>query len=200
VRSLARWCFAHRGTVILPWLAALILLTAIHSAAGSSYSDSFRLSGTQSFDAVNLLERSAPEASGDTEQIVIAVTRGRVTDAATRARVQAMLASVARLPHVSEISSPYGRRGATQIAPSGEIAFASVTFDVQASKIRPPAAKAFVSTARSAPGHGLEVEVEGQVAEAARRMGPGGLPFGFLAAGFVLFLVFGSRLRWRSRS
>jgi putative drug exporter of the RND superfamily len=126
VRSLARWCFAHRGTVVLSWLAALILLTAIRSAAGSSYSDSFRLSGTESFDAVNLLERSAPKASGDTEQIVIAVTRGRVTDAATRARVQAMLASVARLPHVSEISSPYGRRGATQIAPSGEIAFANV--------------------------------------------------------------------------
>ena len=45
---------------VLGWVVALIGLTAIHSAAGSAYSDNFRLSGTQSFDAVNLLERSRP--------------------------------------------------------------------------------------------------------------------------------------------
>ena len=82
----------HRRMTLVAWVAALVGVTAIHAAAGSAYSDNFRLSGTQSFDAVNLLQRSAPKASGDTEQIVIAVPHRRVTDPAVRARVQSALA------------------------------------------------------------------------------------------------------------
>jgi len=78
----------------LPAVVALIALTAIHAAVGSAYSDNFRLSGTQSFDAVNLLERTAPKASGDTEQVVIAVDQGRVTDPAVRSQVAPMLAAL----------------------------------------------------------------------------------------------------------
>ncbi len=194
MRALARWCFTHRRTVALAWVAALICLTAIHSAVGSAYSDNFRLSGTQSFDAVNLLQRAAPRASGDTDQVVIAVKQGRVTDPAVRSKVQTALAAVARLPHVTEVSSPYGSHGAAQISPSGQVAFANVTFDEQANKVSAAAAKTFVNTAQTGAGHGVEVEVEGQVAQAANKNGPGGLPFGILAAGIVLFLVFGSLL------
>ncbi len=194
MRKLARWCFTHRRAVVLGWLVALIGLTALHSAVGSAYSDNFRLSGTQSFDAVNLLERNAPRASGDTEQIVIAVDHGRVTDPAVRSQVEKLLAAVARQPHVTQISSPYGPRGAAQISPSGQVAFANATFDVQSNKIKAAAAKNFVAAAQSGSGHGVDVEVEGQVAQAARQQGAGGLPFGFLAAGVVLFLVFGSLL------
>ena len=95
MRRLAKFCFTHRGLVVLGWVVALIAVTAIHSAAGSAYSDNFRLSGTQSFDAVNLLERNAPKASGDTEQVVIAVDHGRITDPAVRAQVESMLAALA---------------------------------------------------------------------------------------------------------
>ncbi len=179
---------------MLGWLVALIGLTAIHSAVGSAYSDNFRLSGTQSFDAVNLLERNAPRASGDTEQVVIAVDHGRVTDPAVRSQVQPMLDALARQPHVSEVVSPYGPRDAARISSSGQVAFANVTFDVQANKVSAAAAKAFVHAAQAGSGHGVEIEVEGQVAQAANQQGAGGLPFGLLAAGIVLFIVFGSLL------
>ena len=194
MRTLARRCYTHRRIVVLGWVVALIAVTAIHSAAGSAYSDNFRLSGTQSFDAVNLLERNAPKASGDTEQVVFAVDQGRITDPAVRARVQSSLAALARQPHVSEISSPYGPRGASQISPSGQIAFANATFDIQANKVTAAQAKAFVNAARAGAGAGLDIEVEGQVAEAANQQGAGGLPFGIIAAGIVLFIVFGSLL------
>ncbi len=194
MRRLAHWCFTRRRIVALAWVAALISLSAIHSAAGSAYSDNFNLSGTQSFDAVKLLQRAAPKASGDTDQIVIAVSQGRVTEPAVRSRVQTMLAAVSRLPHVSGITSPYRPGGASQISPSGRVAFANVQFDVQANKIGPSAAQTFVNTARAGSGPGFTVQVEGQVAQTANKNGPGGLPFGFLAAGIVLFLVFGSLL------
>jgi putative drug exporter of the RND superfamily len=194
LRNLARWCFVHRRVVLVAWVVALVGLSALHSGVGSAYNDNFTLSGTQSFDAINLLKRSAPKASGDTDQIVIAVKQGRVTDPAVRSQVNDMLARVARLPHVSEIASPYGPQGASQISKSGRVAFAGVTFDVLASKISNAEARRFIDTARSGSGNGVEIEVEGQIAESAARTGAGGIGAGIFAAGVVLFLVFGSLL------
>jgi RND superfamily putative drug exporter len=194
MRKSASWCFTHRRVVLAAWVAALVGLTVIHSTAGSAFSDNFKLSGTQSFDVVTLLQRAAPKASGDSDQIVIAVKQGRVTDPAVRTKVLAMLARVARVPHVSEVAKPYGLRGAAQISASGQIAFANVTFDVQANKLSAAASKSFVDTVQAGFGHGIETEVEGQVARAAAQNGAGGLGLGALAAGVVLFLVFGSLL------
>jgi putative drug exporter of the RND superfamily len=195
MRTLARWCFVHRKIVLLAWIAALVVSTAIHSAAGSAYNDNFKLPRTQSFDAVKLLQRNAPKASGDSDQVVIAVKHGRVTDPAVRARVQALLGTLATEPHVSTISSPYGPTGARQIAPSGTVAFARVTFDIQPNKISGRAAREFVKKVTSASGPGLEFEVEGQIARAGNANNDSsGLGFGFLSAAIVLFIVFGSLL------
>jgi RND superfamily putative drug exporter len=194
MRNLARWCFRHRRLVLAGWLAALIAVTAIHTAAGSNYRDSFSLPGTQSFQALSLLQRNAPKQSGDREQIVIAVKRGQVTDPAVRAQVQTMLAAVARLPHVSVVGSPYGAAASHQISPSGQVAFANVTFDVLAHDVNSQQAKTFVSTARSGGRGGVEVEVEGQIASASAQSSPKSAAIGFLAAAVVLFLVLGTLL------
>jgi putative drug exporter of the RND superfamily len=195
MRSLARWCFTHRRVVVLAWIAALVGVTAIHSAVGSSYSDNFRLPHTQSFDAVRLLERNAPKVSGDVDQIVIAVKQGKVTDTSTRAKTQQLLAEIERLPHVASVASPLRPAGKSQISPSGQIAFANVTFDQQANKVSTAEAKSFVDKVTSASGDGVEFEAGGQVARSGNANNEGsGLAFGFVAAAIVLFLVFGSLL------
>jgi putative drug exporter of the RND superfamily len=195
MRSLARWCYTHRRLVVLGWIAALIGVTAIHSAAGSSYSDNFSLPHTQSFDAVRLLERNAPKVSGDTDRIVIAVTDGKVTDPAPRAQAEKLFERVSSVPHVTTIKSPFDAAGASQISPSGQIAFANVTFDESANKVSSAAAKSFVHKVTSASGNGVEFEVNGQVAEAGNQSNTStGLLVGFVAAAAVLFIVFGSLL------
>ena len=65
------------------------------------------------------------------------------------ARVDALLARVAAAPHVSIVSSPFAPGGAGQIAPSGRVAFANVTFDVPSNKVSAAAAKRFVSMVTS---------------------------------------------------
>ena len=194
MRKLGKWCFRHRLITVLAWVGTLVALTAIHSAAGSAYSDNFDLSGTQSFDAVNLLRRSAPKASGDTDQIVIAVEQrqGHRSGGALPGRVDARERREAAA-RIGGLLALRPRRRRPDLS-SGQVAFANVQFDVQANKITAAAAKEFVNTARAGAGNGVKVEVEGQVAQAANQNGAGGLPFGFLAAGVVLFLVFGSLL------
>ncbi len=80
MRPVARWCVTHRRVALAGWLVALVGLTVLSQSAGTAYNNSTSLKGTQSFEAQTLLERSAPTAAGDREQIVFAVDHGRVTD------------------------------------------------------------------------------------------------------------------------
>jgi RND superfamily putative drug exporter len=172
MRTLARWSFTRRRAVIALWLVAVVGLSLIHGAAGSAYKDSFKLKGTDSADALALLQRAAPRASGDSDRIVIATTgSASVTDPAVKTRVNAMLARVAKLPRVGAVASPFAPGGSGQIAKDGKVA-----------------------TAKGVEGHGVRVELGGQAIEAANQQGVGGTGFGFLAAAVVLFLVFGSLL------
>jgi RND superfamily putative drug exporter len=195
MRRLASWCFRHRWVTLASWIVALIALVAIHSAAGSAYTDNFKLPHTGSFDAIRLLQRSSPGRAGETDQLVIAVKQGKVTDPAVRARAEALFAKLKTLPAVSTVASPYAAAGSKQIAPGGQIAFANVTFSNAANQNRITAAQAatFDHAITSASSGGVEFEAEGNIAQAGNTNNQGsGLLFGFIAAAIVLFIVFGS--------
>jgi len=194
MRAFAGWCVRRRRLVVTGWLVALIGLSVLSQSVGSSYKDSFSLSGTQSFEALNLLQKVAPKASGDREQIVVAVKQGKLTDPAVRSQVEAMLTKVAALPDVASVASPYGPAGAAQISSSGQIGFANVTLNKQAVKITISEAKQFVDTAKTGATHGVQVELEGQVAKAANGASISSTGLGAAAALVVLLLVFGSLL------
>ncbi len=194
MRALAGWCVAHRRYVVIGWAVALIGLTVLSQSIGSSYKDSFSLNGTQSFDALNLLQKVAPKASGDREQIVVAVKQGKLADPSVRSQVETMLAKVAALPDVASVVSPYGTKGAAQMSRSGQIAFADVTLKKQAEKITVAESKQFVRVAKTGATNGVQVELEGQVAKAANQASISSTGFGALAALIVLLLVFGSLL------
>ncbi|HEX6476075.1 MAG TPA: MMPL family transporter, partial [Acidimicrobiales bacterium] len=195
MHSIATWCFRHRRVVLAAWLLALVALFGISSAAGSAYSNSFTLPHTDSTRAVDLLKAASPQQSGDTEQIVVATRGGSTIDSpAVRSQVDAMLARVSTLPHVTTIVSPYSPSGGSQVSANRTIAFASVTFDELAQNVSTNEATTMVNVAKSADGGNVQVAVAGQVAEKANRPGLGGSGFGILAAAVVLFLVFGSLL------
>jgi RND superfamily putative drug exporter len=194
MRALAGWCVKHRRLVVIGWLVALIGLSVISQSVGSSYKDSFSLNGTQSFEALNLLKKVAPKASGDREQIVVALKQGKLTDPAVRSQVEAMLTKVATLGDVASVASPYGSTGASQMSTSGQVAFANVTLTKEAVKITTSEAKEFVDTAKAGAGHGVQVEIEGQVARAASGASVSTTGLGAAAALVVLLLVFGSLL------
>ncbi len=59
---------------------------------------------------------------------------GELRAASVRAPIEAMLARVARLPHVTGVVSPYAS-GARDISPSGTIGFATVAFDQQSDQV-----------------------------------------------------------------
>jgi RND superfamily putative drug exporter len=189
MRKLAGWCYDHRTIVVGGWIIALVALVLIHSAAGSAYKDQFKLSGTESADAQNLLAKAAPKASGDIERVVFAAQSGKITDPAISSQISADLARVQKLPYVSAVSSPLDAAGSTQVSKSGTIAYATVTLDRQLPKA--DQAKELVKTAKTGDSSTLKVAVGGQAAEAANKQSVGGVGIGVIAALLVLFLAFG---------
>jgi RND superfamily putative drug exporter len=181
--------------VLVAWVAAIAAANVLEMGAGATYNDNFSLRQTESHRASRLLAQSAPRLSGDTDEVVISTPRGHVTDPAPRAAFGQLLGRLSRLPHVSEIQSPYAAAGKNQIAPDGQIAFADVTFDIPANVIRGAEERTFVRTVTSASRPGIEFDDQGQVAEGTvNNDDTHSLFVGFIAAGFVLFVVFGSVL------
>jgi len=194
MRRLAHWSFRHRRLVLAGWVGVLVLTFFVGSTVGSNYATATKLSGTESATAQTLLQQAAPSVSGDTERIVFATKHGQVTEPAIRRAVDTTLAKVARLPGVTGVTSPYTAAGAKQLSRDGRVAFAMVNFRKDANNVSAAAASSFIKTARAANGHGLEVEVLGEIAASTNPSSSSGTMFGIAAAFIVLLFVFGSLL------
>ncbi|HVV30543.1 MAG TPA: MMPL family transporter [Mycobacteriales bacterium] len=195
MRRLAGWCYDHRWIVVGAWIVALVALTGIEHAAGDHYRDDFKLSGTESADAQNLLEKAAPSASGDVERVVFAAGGDHtVTDPVVRNRIQPMLERIEHLPNVASVLSPYDATGRSQISPTGKVGYATVTLAQQAVKVSDQDAHALVDTAKAASNADVKVAVGGWVAESTNPQSFSGVGIGVGAALLVLFIVFG--LNW----
>ena len=192
--KLARWSTSHRWYMLLGWAALLIVVGFLASSAGTSYSNNFTIPNSDAQRAADLLQRSFPAQAGDRDTIVFKVASGTVLDPAVRARMEAVFAKVAKLPHVAGVISPYASAsGGKAISADGRIAFATVVFDEKANLLPKSAPERVVQTARAAARPGLEVELGGQAIELTEQEGFGiATGVGLLAAIVVLLLTFGS--------
>jgi putative drug exporter of the RND superfamily len=195
MKALARWCFTHKFVVLAVWIVGLIGLGGLNASAGSGYTDSFSLPGTESTTALNLLTDNFNTESTDTNQVVFAADN--VNAPQTRARIERTLRDIADGPHVERVDSPFARGAAArQVSKDGKIAFANVHMDgaQPIADVPKSAYDSLISTAEDARGDGLTVELGGSGIQQATQQ-PGGGPsefIGFLAAAVVLAIAFGS--------
>jgi RND superfamily putative drug exporter len=194
MRRFATWCTGHRKTVIIGWIVALIGAGILAGAAGSDFSEEFKLPASDSQEAFDLLETKFPAQSGDTATIVYKADSG-VESPAVKKKMEGVFAAAAKLPHVSEVASPYGGSGTAAVSDDGKIAYATVQYDTTTNKLEKSDIKKLVSTGHAASGGGLQVEVGGQPIEEVRSEEEGGdssFAIGLLAAVVILLLTFGS--------
>ena len=77
---LGRWSFRARRLVVLVWAAVIVLLGAGAAAFASPSVTSFSLPGTESQEAMDLVEERFPEAGADqgSAQLVFEIGRAHV--------------------------------------------------------------------------------------------------------------------------
>src|SRR4051795_11923795 len=195
MRALARWCFRRKFVVLAVWVVALVALGGLGASAGSGYTDSFSLPGTESTTALNLLGDNFNTESTDTNQVVFAARD--VTDPAIRARIEKTLKAIGDGPHVERVDSPFAQGAAArQIARDKTVAFANVHMDGEQpiADVPKSAYDKLIATAEAGRGDGLRVELGGSGIQQANQQ-PGGGPsefIGFVAAAVVLAIAFGS--------
>jgi len=193
VAVVARWCFRHKWTVILLWVAALVGVGAVGNTVGDAYSNAFSLKGTESAKVLDLMDKVVPERSGEADTVVWHVDSGSVRDASVRDRIDPMLAKVARQQDVGTVVSPYVAAGAAQVSKDGRTAYATVTYTKLGNDMSDGQAKLLIDTAHSARAAGLHVEVGGnKPAQAEQPLPAVAEGVGIAAAAVVLFLALGS--------
>src|SRR5919106_464986 len=194
LERLARWCYRHRWRTVFVWIGALIASIALMNVAGGAYTSDFSLPGSETQEALDLLEEEFPARSGDSATIVFKADAG-VADPTVQQTMESLFERAAELPHVVMVTSPYGEEGARQISPDGLIAFADVQFDLGVGEIPLETIEALIDLGEQADSSTLQIEFGGGPIAQAQFEPPGGAEtVGFLAAVVILLITFGSVL------
>ncbi|WP_156726242.1 MMPL family transporter [Streptomyces apocyni] len=190
---IARWCVQHRLVTVLLWLLALGGVSAAAQIAGSAYSNDYKVPGTDSGRATELLKSGFPDLGGETGTIVWHTDQGTVRAVDVQHTMAETLDKVAELPGVASVTSPYHAAGEAQISQDRHTAYAAIAFDKPANELDEAQVATVVKTAKAAEADGLQVELGGTAIGVTEA--PGGHiaeAVGVAVAAVVLFLAFGS--------
>ncbi|UTI63653.1 MMPL family transporter [Paraconexibacter antarcticus] len=189
---LARVCNAHRWRTFLAWLLALAALQVVAAGVGKKEIQSFRLPGTESQRAYDLLSQHFPAQKGDTDQFVYRAKTGSLRDPQVKAEIERTLRAAAARPEVAGVITPYQPGG--QITADGKIGVAKLDYRKSTNDLTAPPLEKIEKAAFQARSASLQVEHGGPGAKLIRfanSQGPSEF-LGIIAAAIVLFLTFGS--------
>jgi uncharacterized membrane protein YdfJ with MMPL/SSD domain len=185
---IGRTSYRHRILTLLAWIVLVVSLIFLWLNFGAAANDSF--GGNDPGQAV--LNAHFHRQSGDTLTLAIS-SQAPIDSPAVRARITSALVPFEHAAGVTSVTSPYAVPG--QISRDQHVAFATVQFAVQGSKISNTEALALMHDATAASGHGMKFSLGGDVVDLAET--PYGGPtegIGILAAAIVLLIAFGSLL------
>jgi RND superfamily putative drug exporter len=177
------------------WLVALVGSGALASTIGGDYTTDFSLPGAESQEAYDLLLDRFPAFAGDTADIVFRAEAG-LDNPEVQAALEGLFSDLSQLDHVIAVESPFTEEGARQIAPDGQIGFATVRFEnLNQEPIPLPVIDELKALSQDAEVPGLTIEPGGSAVAFSEFEEPGGSEsIGFLAAMVILLVTFGSIL------
>jgi len=193
MQTLARFSTTHRRAVIAVWLFALVASLGVATSLKNRFDNNLTLPHTDAQRAADLLHRRFSAQDGDVDQVVFH-SRGRALAAPrTKARIEQALKTIAVLPHVTAVVSPFA--DAHAISHDGTTGFALVSFDERGDALPTAAVERVIATAKRAAMSDLAVALGGSAIEETQRPTLGAATLiGIAAATVVLFLSFGSLL------
>ncbi|HXU24087.1 MAG TPA: MMPL family transporter [Tepidiformaceae bacterium] len=189
-RALTSVCYRHRRIVVVSWVALIIALWALSSLLGGPYKTEFKLPGSESQAAIDILQANGfGDRAGAQGQIVFQDARG-VDDPAVKTAMEGLFTKIQSNVSNVSVTSPYGAGGARQIAKNGDIAYATVNFGDRSQEGYTSAANDIKTLRNEVNVPGLKVELGGDMFAAP----PVGVSeaIGIVAAIIILLIAFGS--------
>jgi RND superfamily putative drug exporter len=187
---LGRVAFRRRWFVIVAWIAMLGVVGLGASQLSGPTSEAFTIPGTQSQQAIDLLqERTGATADNGTARVVFQAPDGATVDSAqARQAVESAISEISGLAHVTSVSDPF-TTGA--VSSDGSTAVATVTYDVQAAELTSADQEQLFDAGDGATSAGLTVDYGGDAAQEKVGQSPAEV-LGLAVAALVLVITFGS--------
>ena len=186
LQRLGSFSVRRRRLVLGGWLLALVALAGLAMAFKGTFADEFKVPGTESQRAVELIERAVPQANADgaAGRVVFAAAKGERLD---KAAVEQAVQRLGGVEDVASASDPF-QTGA--VSKDGRIAYTDLQFSIPRDGGRRGADRRDRSRR---PQPAPQVEYGGSAA-AVESEAPVGEVLGVLVAMVVLAITFGSLL------
>ncbi|GGK80262.1 MMPL family transporter [Mangrovihabitans endophyticus] len=187
---LGKLSFRRRRLVVAIWLALIAAAGVGAATLSGPTADTFSIPGTEAQQAQDLLAQRFPQAGagGAQARVVFAAPDGqKLTDPAHRAEVARTVAALRGLDGVTTVTDPL----TGSINQAGTVAYAQVTYRVQAVALTEQDRDALRAAMDAGRGGGLTVEAGGDALQPQMEQGAGEV-IGFAVAAVVLTITFGS--------
>jgi RND superfamily putative drug exporter len=189
LRRTAVFSARHRALVIGVWLVLAVGLGFVSHAAGTKYSSSAEVAGSDSAVANDVMARSFDANMSDASPIVYHVDEGKLTDEDNRAIVGDSVKSLSQAANVKSVSDPYEK-----LSKDGKTAYATMLPSSALGDLSVEDAEAIHDSASEpAAGTGVQVEAGGQLGtKISKPEGKTSEIVGLAVAMLILLLVFGT--------
>ncbi len=159
--ALGAWTFRHRRIVVGFWVVLLFVVGGLSQTFARPPSTQFSIPGTQSQEAIDLLNQKFPAAAGAAARIVFEAPTGhRLTEPPLRSAVEATLARARVAGQVVAVTDPFAM---DTISTNGRIAFADAIYSVPVAGIAEASKTALERSAEPAHAAGIAVAFGGGV-------------------------------------
>lgn len=182
----------RRRLVLLGWLAFLVLLGGLAISLKGEFTSQFRIPGTESDQANQLIAERIPGTNPDAAsgKVVFAAPVGKkLTGGTSAAAIRATVKALGEVPGV-EAAQPLGTEA---VSSNGGIAYSELDFTVSEDNVTEAQRKAIAAAAAPARASGLQVQYGGAAAPEESES-PITEMLGVAVALFVLTITFGSLL------
>ena len=186
LRALVTTSYDRRRRVLVLWIGALVAAIVLAATAGGDNEIDFTVPGSDSADAVDLLQERFPEFAGGTVDVVYTADGGVTTPDVTD-RIDALAAELATVPNV--VAAEPGL-----VSPDGSTGVLRVRFDLPGEQLPATSVEQVMDVAGEAAGDDLQVELGGYPIETVEQNEAGSESVGLLAAMIILLVAFGSAL------
>ncbi|WP_040805926.1 MMPL family transporter [Nocardia concava] len=159
--ALGQFVARRRWWMVAVWVVLLIGAITFAASTGGKTNDNFTVPGTESQDAVSLLQDRLPAFSGAQMQVVFgAPGMVKVTDQRVTAEIEQVMTGLKGLPQVAAVVDPFQSQA---VSPDQRVALGSVQFAVSAGEVEQSTLDAVTRVADQARDQGLQVEFAGGV-------------------------------------
>ena len=194
LQKLAHVMYRRRRIVLGVWIVLLVGAFALSGALGGAFKTEFRLPGTESQAAFDLLAKSSFRDRQVQAQIVFEYDgAGGVRAPQVHDAMEKLFAQIdAKIPNVN-VTSPYSPEGAGQVSKNGRIAFAQVNLSDRSAEALTADGKTIKALGEQVNVPGLTIEYGGNMF-ATNPLNGLSEAVGLGAAIIILLIAFGSLL------